>query len=152
MNFPDWLPVFGDTGFRDKKCPKEEVEQVTCFNWMRRHYPCLEQIAIHPKNEQKRKGGQFKALEKDKAMGFKTGASDIIIPASPGFVCELKRADHTLSKWQYGQVEYLQTAYYSGSFVCVALGHGGFQQALEYSHKKFFCNSKPVLDISELQR
>jgi hypothetical protein len=38
------------------------------------------------------------------------GASDIIIPAACSFVCEIKRRDHTKSKWQPGQVEYLESA------------------------------------------
>lgn len=50
------------------------------------------------------------------------GASDIIIPASMPFVCELKRQDHTKSKWQDGQIEYLEACHEAGSFVCVALG------------------------------
>lgn len=51
-----------------------------------------------------------------------TGASDIIIPASLSFVCELKRRDHTQSSWQPGQREYLTAAQDAGAFVCVALG------------------------------
>jgi len=50
------------------------------------------------------------------------GASDIVIPGCPSFVCELKRQDHTQSKWQDGQEEYLVSAAKGGSFVCVALG------------------------------
>ncbi len=144
MIFPDWLPVYGDMKHRNKKCPKEDIEQISCFNWMRDNYPEIEAIAIHPKNEQKRKGAQFKQLEKDKAMGFKSGASDIIIPASPSFVCELKRSDHTLSKWQAGQLEYLETCRNNGAFVCVALGHKGFQAAFDYWYVRFY--NKTVLD------
>lgn len=54
------------------------------------------------------------------------GAADIIIPC--GFVCELKRRDHTKSKWQPGQLEYLEAAQDAGCFVAVALG---WEAALE---------------------
>lgn len=57
------------------------------------------------------------------------GASDIIIPGSPTFVCELKRKDHTLCKWQPNQQEYLQAAKDNGAFVCVALGWEGAMEA-----------------------
>ena len=57
------------------------------------------------------------------------GASDIIIPASVSFVCELKRKDHTQSKWQDGQIEYLEAANHAGAFVCVALGWEAAWQA-----------------------
>jgi hypothetical protein len=59
------------------------------------------------------------------------GASDIIIPGCPAFVCELKRRDHTKSKWQDGQLEYLETAQKAGAFVCVALGADAAMEAFE---------------------
>jgi len=52
-----------------------------------------------------------------------TGASDIIIPGCPAFVCELKRKDHTLCRWQDSQLEFLEAAKNNGAFVCVSLGH-----------------------------
>lgn len=114
--------VFGDVTYRGK-CPREEMEQVTFFNRLRQHYPdSLGLLAVHPRNEQQLRGGQFRALAKHKAEGMSPGASDIIIPAGVSFVCELKRRDHTKSKWQEGQVEYLEAAYDAGAFACVALG------------------------------
>lgn len=118
MKFPDWLNVYGDLSFRGK-CPSEEAEQVTFFNWIRSEYPdTYGRLALHVRNEGKRT--QLETL-RQKASGLTVGAPDIIV--LPGFVCELKRKDHTKCKWQDGQIEYLETAQKVGSFVCVALGH-----------------------------
>lgn len=130
MKIPDWLPCYGDTRYRGK-CPTESVEQITFFNRLRSEYPdTLGRIAIHPRNEQQLRGGQFRALARHKAEGMTPGASDIIIPGAPAFVCELKRRDHTKSRWQDGQVEYLGAAKESGAFVCMALGADAAWEAL----------------------
>jgi len=116
------FPVYGDPSFRGK-CPREEVEQVSFFAKLRREYPnSWGLIALHPRNEGLKIGGQFSSVHKHQAEGMCKGAADIIIPASPPFVCELKRMNHTLSKWQDGQIEFLTAAQDAGSFVCVALG------------------------------
>jgi hypothetical protein len=128
MRFPEWLPVYGDQEYRNKKCPVESAEQITFFNTLRRDYPELGRIAIHPRNEGKRTANQ---AQRQKAEGMTPGASDIIIPGSPAFVCELKRQDHTLSAWEPNQLEYLATAQTMGAFVCVALGHKAALEALE---------------------
>lgn len=120
MKLPDWLPVYGDSNFRGA-CPTESAEQMTFFNQIRR----LERCAIHPRNEGKR---HYKQVAREKAEGMTPGASDIIIPGCPSFVCELKRQDHTKSRWQDGQIEYLEAAKENGSFVCVAFG---WQAAME---------------------
>jgi hypothetical protein len=123
--------VYGDTGFRGK-CPSEAIEQVTLFNALRREYPATwGRLALHPRNEQQLRGGQHRALARHKAEGMTPGAADIIIPARVAFVCELKRQDHTLSKWQDGQAEYLIAAQGAGAFACVALGWRAAWQALE---------------------
>jgi len=122
MKFPQWLKIYGDTSFRGD-CPQESAEQITFFGQLRGQHPdTLGRLALHPKNEEKRKGRQFQQLARDKAMGLAPGASDIIIPGCPAFVCEMKRQDHTKSKWQDGQLEYLEAAHNAGAFVCVALG------------------------------
>lgn len=122
MKMPHWLPCYGDTEYRGD-CPKESAEQITFFNRLRTECPdTYGMIAVHPRNEQQLRGGQFRALARQKAEGQTTGASDIIIPGSPSFVCELKRRDHTKSKWQDGQQEYLEAAQKCGAFACVALG------------------------------
>ena len=131
MKFPEWLPVYGAKDYRGK-CPKEALEQMTFFNRVRTRWPdTIGVLALHPKNEEKRAGRQFRTLEKDKAMGLCKGASDIIIVGNPSFVCELKRLDHTLCSWQDGQIEYLEAAQKQGSFVCVALGANAAIEAVE---------------------
>ena len=127
MKIPAWLPVYGDTSYRGD-CPTETAEQIAFFNIIRRDYPGVGSTAIHPKNEEKRKGKDFYKLKKDKALGLTPGASDIIIPGSPSFVCEMKRKDHTKSKWQKDQLLYLEACKDSGAFVCVAFG---YEAALE---------------------
>lgn len=121
MKFPQWLNVYGDQSFRGE-CPQEELEQAAFFNRIRASGDSAGLVALHPKNEGARKGKDFFALQKDKALGLTKGAADIIIPGSPAFVCELKRRDHTKSHWQQGQQEYLEAAQALGAFVCVALG------------------------------
>lgn len=131
MRFPDWLPVYGDTSFRGK-CPKEDLEQVSFFNRLRGEYPdTWGVIALHPRNEGLREKGQFSTVLKHKAEGMTRGAADVIIPASPSFVCEIKRRDHTLSHWQEGQQEYLQASQAAGAFACVSLGAIGAWEAFE---------------------
>ena len=128
MKFPPWLRVYGDKNFRGK-CPIETTEQVTFFNELRKKYPELGRLAIHPKNEGRRKGADFGVLMKDKSMGLSPGASDIIIPL--GFACELKRQNHTKSGWEPGQVEYLESVHNLGGFACVALGWAAAMEAVE---------------------
>ena len=61
---------------------------------------------------------------KQKTKGaIKKGAADIIICGNPTFVCELKRQDHTKSRWQDGQLEFLEASQNLGAFACVALGY-----------------------------
>jgi hypothetical protein len=116
------FPVFGDVDFRGK-CALESVEQVTFFNRLRAQYPdTWGALAIHARNEQQLRGGQFGSMAKQKAEGMVSGASDIIIPARVTLVIELKRRDRTKSAWQAGQVTYLTAAHQAGAFACVALG------------------------------
>lgn len=127
MNLLDCpVPVYGDTDWRGK-CPSESVEQVTFFNRIRK-IPIYGLIAVHPRNEGVR---HYKQVSKEKAEGMTKGASDIIIPGNPAFVCELKRRDRTQSKWQDGQREYLEAAQKAGAFACVALGADAAMEALE---------------------
>lgn len=132
MNLNDLpFPVYGDASFRGK-CPREGVEQATFFNKLRREYPdTWGVIALHPRNEQQLKGGQFRGITKQKAEGLTPGASDIIIPARVSFVCELKRQDRTLCKWQNGQITYLNASHNAGAFACVALGWEAAWRALQ---------------------
>jgi hypothetical protein len=89
-------------------------------------------IAVHVKNEGKRRKGQ---INWDKAQGMVTGASDIIIPGCPSFVCELKRRDHTKSKISKKQIQYLEAAQSNGSWVCIALGWEAAFEAVKEWHR-----------------
>lgn len=128
MKIPDWLTLYGDASYRGP-CPHESAEQITFFNRLRQVYPdTLGRIAVHPRNEGKRTMNQ---VTRQKAEGMTKGASDIHIPGAPSFICELKRLDHTQSKWETGQIDYLQACKANGAFVCVALGWEAAWQALE---------------------
>jgi hypothetical protein len=125
------VPIYGDVKWRGK-CHLEQVEQASFFSRLRREYPdTWGVLAVHPRNEGQLRGGQFKAIIKHKAEGMSPGASDIIIPGNPAFVCEMKRKDITQSKWQDGQQEYLEAAKNAGCFACVALGAEAAWDAFE---------------------
>lgn len=119
MKFPQWISVFGSQDYRGE-CPQELAEQITFFQWLQRSYPDLHRIAVHPRNEGKRTYQQARRQRLEGSLNV--GASDVIIPAGRTFVCEIKRQDHTKSRWQEGQLEYLEAAQNAGAFVCVALG------------------------------
>ena len=128
MKFPKSIKVYGDQAYRNKKCPPESAEQVTFFNVLRRDYPELGAIAIHPRNEGKKTMAQ---VRRQKAEGMTPGASDIIIPGSPTFVCELKKQDHTMCKWEPEQIPYLEACQKAGAFTCIALGYKAALEALQ---------------------
>lgn len=125
MKVPSDIKVYGDMDFRGK-CPSENLEQVTFFARLRRLHPEYGAIAIHPRNEGKRTHLQ---AAKEKSEGMTTGATDIIIPSNPSFVCELKRRDHMLSSLHQAQIDYMRAAQAAGCFVCVALGADAAWQA-----------------------
>jgi len=130
MKFPSWLKVYGDTLYRGE-CPSETLETITFFAQLRREYPdTYGLIATHIRNEGKR---SWEQVARQKAEGMTKGAPDIIIPMSRTFVCEMKRLDHTKSKWQPMQLEYLKTAHDAGAFVCVALGYDAAYSAFQDS-------------------
>lgn len=120
-DIPPGVRVYGGD-FRGP-CPVEAMEQATFFNRIRRDYPdAWGALAMHPRNEQLLRGGQFGAVARHRAEGMTKGAADIIVPGAPAFVCELKRQDRTKSAWQDGQREYLAAAAGAGCFACVAFG------------------------------
>lgn len=119
MKFQPDIPVYGDPDYRGD-CPSEGVEQTTFFARVRREHPdTFGKLAVHIRNEGKR---SYMQAAWQKAQGMTKGAPDVIIPGAPTFLCEIKRRDHTKSRWQDGQEEYLIAAKKMGSFVCVALG------------------------------
>ena len=125
------IPVYGDQTYRGK-CPPENVEQASFFAKLRREYPdTFGRIALHPRNEGLLINGQFQAVVKHQLEGLAKGAADVVIPGARTFICELKRCDHTLSKWQDGQIAYLEAAANAGAFVCVALGAAAAWEAFE---------------------
>lgn len=122
MIFPNGIPVYGDPGWRGQ-CPPEHVELASFFSKLRRTHPnTFGLLAFHPRNEALLRNGQFSSVQQHKAEGMTGGAPDIIIPARIAFTCELKRCDPSKSRWQAGQIEYLEAARDAGAFVCVALG------------------------------
>jgi hypothetical protein len=130
MKFPPWLKVYGDTSYRGE-CPSETLEAITFFAQLRREYPdTYGLIATHIRNEGKR---SWEQVARQKAEGMTKGAPDIIIPTRRAFVCEMKRRDHTKSKWQPMQLEYLKSAHDAGAFVCVALGYDAAYSAFQDS-------------------
>ena len=135
MKFHPDIQVFGNKEFRGD-CPSEALESVTFFAKLRREHPTTYGlIATHIRNEGLR---TFYQATKQKSEGMTKGAPDILIPASPAFVCELKRQDHTKSKWQDGQQEYLLEAQKQGAFVCVALGYvGAYEAFIFWKDKKY---------------
>lgn len=134
MKIPTWLPTWGDPDYRGT-CPRETLEQVTFFRRIREAYPdTLGLIAIHPRNEAKRRHDQ---TTREKAEGMMPGASDVIIPARVPFVCEIKRRDRTKSTWQDGQVDYLEAAQKQGAYVCVALGADAATEAVDWWFTRF---------------
>jgi hypothetical protein len=127
MKFPSDIKVYGDTGFRGN-CPSETLEQVTFFSRLRRLHPEYGAVALHPRNEGKRTHLQ---AAKEKSEGMVTGATDIVIPSNPSFVCELKRRDHTKSSLGEEQIRYMRAASSIGCFVCIALGADAAMEAFQ---------------------
>ena len=130
MKMHEDIKVFGDMDFRGD-CALEDDELITFFNQLRIKYPKLAKVAIHPDNEGLIFGTGFNNHTRQKAKGaIRNGAADIIIVGYPTFVCELKRKDHTKSRWQDGQLEFLEASQKQGAFVCVALGYEAALQAV----------------------
>ena len=141
MKFPDCTPVYGDRAFRGD-CPQEAAEQVTFFSQLRKRHPALADVALHPRNEGKRTAQQ---AQRHKAEGMNTGASDVVIPGCPSLIIEIKRRDHTKSKWQPGQLEYLEACQARGCIIAVALGWEAAMEAVEAYVKNNPCT--PSQDI-----
>lgn len=126
MKIDERIPVFGDRDYRGK-CNQEETDQINWVSWIRENHPDDYRLMIHPKNEGKR--SPFQAAMDRKTGSLNKGASDCVIPGAPSFVVELKRRDHTKSRWQTGQQEYLIAAGEAGCFIGVALGFEAMKEA-----------------------
>ncbi len=135
MRFSPGIPVFGDITYRGD-CNSEAAEQKDFFGRLKVRHPDIYTLAVHPKNEGKRTGRQQTS---DRELGaMNTGASDIIVPGLPCFVCEMKRADHTKSTITKEQINYLKSSQKMGAFACIALGADGAESALEYWLRKYY--------------
>ena len=136
MKIPPHIQVFGDVCFMGD-CPTEDAELITFFNELAKLYPSLAKVAIHPDNEGLVLGSGHLHHARQKAKGaIKKGAADIIICGNPTFVCEMKRQDHTKSRWQDGQLEFLEASQKQGAFTCVALGYVAALEAVKDWIKK----------------
>lgn len=128
MKFNDAIPVFGDVSYRGN-CALEANDQKAFVSYLRAKHPkTYGTIVVHNRNEGKR---SFQQAARFKADGMTKGASDIMIPANPPFICEMKRKDHTKSQWKKGQQEYLLACKELGAFSCLALGVDGAIEAFE---------------------
>tara|TARA_R100001086_G_C11825771_1_gene255298 strand:- start:133 stop:519 length:387 start_codon:yes stop_codon:yes gene_type:complete len=111
------------------KQPTETVEMASFFNRLRREYPdTYGLLALHIRNEGKRVPRQMQKIKAD--GGFVKGASDIVIPGSPTFVCEMKSRSKT-ARLSPEQIAYLEAAQAAGAYACVALGAAAAWEAFE---------------------
>ena len=96
--------------------PTEAAEMATFFNQLPHRFKA---VALHIRNEGKRNDRQ---MQHQKAQGgFIKGASDIIIPAKPAFVCEMKSLNKG-SRASKEQLQYLDDAAAIGAFACLCYG------------------------------
>ncbi len=122
------IQVYGDTGYRNATCPKEDAELITFMNWLDREYPQFP--ALHVKNEKKRRGKDFAELAAErKKRSIVKGWSDVTIVGFPTLIIEMKRSDHTLCALEDGQLPFLQKAAEVDCWAVVALGYVGAQAA-----------------------
>lgn len=120
------IHVFGDPSFRGK-CPTEDVEQVNFYGWLKYNYPEYAELFLHPKAEGKRSGAQINYDQR--TGGIPTSMPDCMIVHKMPFCVELKRQDHTQSRWQKGQQEKLEQLHSAGCFIGVALGCEAMKEA-----------------------
>lgn len=123
MKIPENIPVFGEK-VKGCKIP-ESAHMKTFFNTLRREHPEYGAIALHIRNEGNKTPQQ---VIREKVEGMVTGASDIVIPGRPSFVCELK-SQSTRATISDEQISYLLAAQAAGAFSCVAIGYTGAMQA-----------------------
>lgn len=106
-------------------CPHEDTDLIEYWMWMRHKLPDV--LWFHSPNETKKPTPQY--LESRRRKGVLSGVSDVVI-VSPGdrwgcATIELKRRDMSLSKWQPGQIPFLNSSAAAGSFSALA---GGAEQ------------------------
>lgn len=126
MKIDPRIKVYGDLNYRNPKAPKEDQEAQTLVNQVRKKYPHV--LFMHIKNEGKKTKAQ---ADFDRSMGMMAGASDFIFLGVPPMALELKRQDHTLSKWQPKQQEFLIASQEQGMFTAVCFGWQAGMEAVE---------------------
>ena len=126
MKIDTRIKVYGDLTHRDTKCPREDEEQKTIVNQVRKRYPEL--LFTSVKNEGKKTTSQS---DYDKAMGLTAGVSDLVFFGNPTLCLEVKRKDHTKSKWQPMQESFLIKAKEQGAMACVCFGWEAGMDAVE---------------------
>lgn len=113
-----------DDGYRGD-CPHEDTDLIGYWMWMEYRFP--DALWFHSPNETRNPTPQY--LESRRRKGVLPGVSDVVI-LTPGLkwykaTIEVKRHDTSLSKWQHGQIPFLNRSAESGSFAAVA---GGLEQ------------------------
>lgn len=127
MKFHKDLKVYGDLTFRGA-CPKEDAEQITFFNQLKKLHPGIAELATSIKNEGKKSIGQ---AVKDARSGLCQGMPDIMIVGTPMLLIEMKKKNHIKSRWQPNQERKILLAQERGAFACVALGYEAALEAVE---------------------
>lgn len=125
MKIDSRIKVYGDLSYRDGK-RNEDAQSMTLINQCKKQYPHI--ILMHIKNEGKKTKQQ---IDFDKAMGMVKGASDFIAIGKPTLCIEMKNKDHTMSKWQAGQQEFLIAAQDQGAMACVCFGWEAGMEAIK---------------------
>ena len=118
--------MYGDLTYRNPKCKEEHEEQQTIVNQVRKRYPEL--LFTSVKNEGKRTPNQ---VAYDKSMGMTAGVSDLVFFGNPTLCLEVKRQDHTKSKWKPMQEPFLIKAKEQGAMACVCFGWEAGMEAVE---------------------
>lgn len=137
MKIDPRIRVYGDLNHRNPKTPKENEEQKTLVNQVRKKYPHL--LFTSVKNEGKRLPAQ---VQFEQAMGMNSGVSDLVFFGNPTLCLEMKCEDHTKSTWQPSQQEFLIKSQEQGCFSCVCFGWEAGLQAVEDWMKIIACNNK----------
>ena len=100
------------------KQPSEDLEQITFFQQLAKLHPKLARVATHIENEGKR---NYNQARKNKMMGAKKGAPDIVILCSPPILIELKSKSKT-ARASKDQLLFLETAESYGAKCALCYG------------------------------
>lgn len=119
------IPTYGT---KTDNAKSEQYEMASFFNMLRKEHPKYAAIALHIRNEGQRTHGQVQRVRYE--GGFVKGASDIVIPGSPAFVCEMKSQSKT-ARVSPEQMAYLTAAQEAGAFVAIAFGAQAAWEAFE---------------------